>query len=157
MVNHSEGGWTLPQRKPITEEKLDQAIVNEERASSHEHHARVAWFDLHHDAVLMILADGRVFGAQRSLIPSLQEATQQQLNGLSATQDGAFLTVAELDLHINVDGLVTRLMEHSPATIRQTSARLAGRTTSAAKAKASAKNGQLGGRPRKETKALQAI
>jgi hypothetical protein len=60
-----------------------------------------------------------------------------------------YLVVEELDLHISVDGLVTRIMECSPLAIKRSGARLAGRTTSSAKATASRDNGRLGGRPKK--------
>ena len=89
------------------------------------------------------------FGAERALIPSLAEATPRQLRTLRMTEDGAFLMVPACDLHINVDGLVTRLLEGSPAALRRSAARSAGATTSAAKTAAARRNGRLGGRPRK--------
>jgi len=143
-------GWELPHRKPITGEVLDRVIAAEEEITPLEHHAQHAWVDRNHDLVMMLLTDGRVFGAARRLIPSLQDASTRDLNGLRATDDGAFLVVPDLDLHISVDGLVTRLMEESPATIRRAGARLAGKTTSTLKAAAAARNGKLGGRPKKE-------
>jgi hypothetical protein len=97
----------------------------------------------------MVLTDGRLFGAARDLIPSLRETTPGQLRTLRATADGAFLFVEDIDLHINVDGLVTRLMEQSPTTIRRAAGRLTGMATSPAKAALSARNGRLGGRPKK--------
>jgi hypothetical protein len=62
--------------------------------------------------------------------------------------DGTFLILAELDLHISVDGLVTRIMDASPQAIRRSGARLAGSASSTAKAASSARNGRLGGRPK---------
>jgi len=59
MVKYTdEGGWTLPQRKPITKEVVDRAIRAEEEAASREHQAQKAWFDRGHGAVMLKLTDG---------------------------------------------------------------------------------------------------
>jgi hypothetical protein len=133
MVKHNDEDWALPQRKPITKEVLDRAIRAEEDAAAREHHAQEAWFDREHGTVMLKLTDGRVFGTEPRLIPSLEGASPLQLDGLRASDDGVYLVIQELDLHITVDGLVTRI--------------IAGLTTSPAKAAASARNGRLGGRP----------
>ncbi len=153
MVKDNDESWTLPQRKVITKEVLDRAIAAEEEAAPLEHQAREAWFDGQHDTVMLKLMDGRVFGAEPGFIPSLQGASFEQLGGLRASADGAYLVVADLDLHITVDGLVTRIMEKSPLTIKRSGARLAGLATSPTKALASARNGRLGGRPKSKPKA----
>ena len=87
----------------------------------------------------------RCRGASRS---ALHGASPEQLQGLRASGDGAYLVVEVMELHVSVDGLVTRIMEASPQAIRQSGARLAGLATSPAKAAASARNGRLGGRPK---------
>jgi len=149
MVKESDAAWTLPKRKPITKEALDRAIDAEEAAGSQEHQAQEAWFDRQHGTVMLKLTDGRVFGAEPGFIPAMQNASPEQLGGLRASDNGVYLVVEELDLHISVDGLVTRIMECSPLAIKRSGARLAGRTTSSAKATASRDNGRLGGRPKK--------
>jgi len=63
-----------------------------------------------------------------------------------------YLVVEDLDLHISVDGLVTRIMEESPLAIKRSGARLMGLTTSPAKAISSARSGRLGGRPKSKPK-----
>ena len=149
MVKGDDKGWTLPQRKPITGEVLDRAIRAEEDAVAREHQAQDAWFDRTHGAVMLKLTDGRVFGAEIGFIPSLYGASPKQLDSLHASADGIYLVVQELDLNITVDGLVTRIVEASPRTIKRSGARLAGLKTSAAKATSSARNGRLGGRAAK--------
>ena len=140
MVKDSDEGWMLPRRKPITKAVLDRAIGAEEEASQ-EHQAREAWFDSQHGTVMLKLTDGRVFGAEPGFIPLLQGASLTQFSGLRVSNDGVYLVIESMDLHINVDGLVTRIMEGSPLAIKRSGARLAGLTTSPAKAVASARNG----------------
>lgn len=149
----AEDGWKLPRRKPVDKAAVDRAIAAEEAAALAEHRARQAWFDGEHNVVTVMLTDGRVFGAEPCHIPSLRDATPDQLRTLRATEDGVFLFVEALDLHIAVDGLVTRLLEQSPTAIRRAAGRLAGMATSQAKAAASARNGRLGGRPSKKVAA----
>ena len=151
MVKNNEG-WMLPKRKPVTKDVLDRAIGAEEDAASREHQAREAWFDGQHGTVMLKLTDGRVFGAEPGFIPSLQGALLNQLTDLRASDDGVYLLIETLDLHISVDGLVTRIMQESPLAIKRFGARLAGLTTSPAKAVASARNGRLGGRPKSKPK-----
>ena len=155
MVKDDDGGWKLPQRKPITKDALDHAIGAEEEAASQEHQAREAWFDGQHGTVMLKLTDGRVFGAEPGFIPSLQDASPNQLAGLRASDDGVYLVIKALDLHVSVEGLVTRIIEESPMAVRRSGARLAGLTTSPAKAVASARNGRLGGRPKSKPKTVQ--
>lgn len=152
MVKNTDSDWALPKRRPITRHVLDRAISAEATAAFREHQAQEAWFDRQHGTVMLKLTDGRVFGAEPSFIPSLRTASPQQLGGLRASADGVYLVVGELDLHITVDGLVTRIMEQSPLAIKRSGARLAGLTTSPAKAISSARNGRLGGRPKSKAK-----
>jgi hypothetical protein len=135
MMKDNDETWTLPQRKPITKEVLDRATEAEEKAAFREHHAREAWFDRQHGTVMLKLTDGRVFGAEPDFIPSLRDAAPEQLSELRASEDGMFL-----------------IMEESPLAIRRSGARLAGLTTSVAKAVASARNGRLGGRPKSKVR-----
>jgi hypothetical protein len=46
-------------------------------------------------------------------------ASPQQLGGLRASDNGVYPIVEELDLHIDVERLVTRIMEASPLAIRR--------------------------------------
>jgi hypothetical protein len=139
----------MPRRTPIARKEVDRALAAEAARAAHEHHARAIWYDLAHDAVVLLLRGSRVFGAGRARIPSLAEATPRQLRTLQVTEGGALLVLPACDLHIAVDGLVIRLLEGSPAALRRSAARSAGATTSAAKTAAARRNGRLGGRPRK--------
>jgi hypothetical protein len=149
MTTRKDDGWKMPRRTPITTKQVDHALAAEAARAAHEHHARTVWYDLAHNVVVLLLRDGRVFGAEPARIPSLAEATPRQLRTLRVTEDGAFLVLNACDLHISVDGLVTRLLEGSPAALRRSAARSVGATTSAAKTEAARRNGRLGGRPRK--------
>jgi hypothetical protein len=149
MTTRKNDGWRAPRRTPITAKAVDRAMAAEAERASHEHHARTVWYDRARDAVVLLLRDGRIFGAERARIPSLADATPRQLRTMMVTEDGAFLVVPACDQHINVDGLVTRLLEGSPAALRRSAARSVGATTSAAKTEAARRNGRLGGRPRK--------
>ena len=142
-------GWKAPRRKPTTAKTVDRAIAAEAARAASEHRARTAWHDRTHDAIVLLLDDGRIFGAERTRIRCLAETTPHQLRTLQVTDDGAFLAVPAADLHINVDGLVVRLLEGSPAELRRSTIRNAGGMTSQAKAPAARKNGRFGGRPRK--------
>ena len=134
MVKNNDEAWTLPQCKPITKDVLDRAIGTEEEAASQDYQAREAWFDGQHGTVMLKLTDGRVFGAEPGFISSLQGALPNQLTGLQASDNGMYLVIETLDLHISVDDLVTRIMEESPLAIKRSRARLAGLTTLPAKA-----------------------
>jgi len=149
MMTRKDADWKAPRPTPITAKSVDRAMEAEAARAAHEHHARAAWYDRARDAVVMLLRDGRIFGAERARIPSLAEATPRQLRTLQVTEDGAFLMVPACDLHINVEGLVTRLLEGSPAALRRSAARSVGAMTSAAKTAAARRNGRLGGRPKK--------
>ncbi len=118
MVKDNDTEWLLPRRKPITKDVLDRAIDAEEAAASREHQAQEAWFDRQHGTVMLQLTDGRVFGAEPGFIPSLRDASPKQFRTLRASDDGVYLVVEELDLHISVDGLVTRIKEESPLAIK---------------------------------------
>jgi hypothetical protein len=154
MVKDDDTEWVLQRRKPITKEVLDRAVDAEKAAASREHQAQEAWFDRQHGTVMLKLTDGRVFGAEPGFIPSLSHASPRQLRGLRASDNGVYLVVENLDLHISVDGLVARIMEASPLAIKRSGARLVGRRTSPAKALASARNGRLGGRPKSKSKTV---
>jgi hypothetical protein len=105
-----------------------------------EHRARRAWFDAEMGAVMVALADGRVFGLPAESIPPLRGASEEELSSLRASEDGAFLVFEALGARFTTDAFVTRLMMQSPLTINRAAARQAGQTVSAAKAEAARRN-----------------
>jgi hypothetical protein len=113
MAKNANNGCALPRLKPITEEELRRAIGAENLAASGEHRAQEAWFDSQHGIVMIRLTDGRAFGAEPSFIPSLRGASREQLEALRASEDGVYLVVTAIDLHISVDGLVARIVAKS--------------------------------------------
>jgi hypothetical protein len=117
VKRHDDDGWTLPERKPISKDVLDRAIRAEEGAAAREHQVQKAWFDRVHGAVMLKLTDGRVLSSEPQFIPSLRGASLQQLESLHASDDGVYLVLEDLDLHIAVDGLVTRIIEECPLAV----------------------------------------
>jgi hypothetical protein len=97
--------------------------------------------------VMVELTSGYVFGFPAKLIPQLAQATPDMLARVEVSPGGIGLHWEALDVDLSVPGLLLSSLGQSERA--RELARLAGRTTSRAKAAAARANGAKGGRPRK--------
>ena len=109
--------------------------------------AQRARYDAKTDRVVLELRSGIALAIPSALIQGLAEATRSARREVVVTGGGVGLYWPTLDLDIDVRGLVAGIF--GSATWMSALARLAGSTTSPAKAKAARENGRRGGRPRK--------
>lgn len=96
---------------------------------------------------MMELTNGFVFGFPASAVPALAGATAAQLARVELSPGGSALHWDELDADLSVAGLLLASVERSERLSEL--ARLAGSTSTPAKARAARANGSKGGRPRK--------
>ena len=93
------------------------------------------------------LAKGYLFAFPVAALPHLARATPRELAEVEVTSGGTSIRFDALDADYSVPALIMSSMAPREAT--RELARLAGRATSMAKARASRANGVRGGRPRK--------
>jgi hypothetical protein len=96
---------------------------------------------------MLELSSGVVFGFPTKAIPALAKASPDQLAAVEVSPGGSGLHWEELDADLSVGGLLLASIDRSEQLTEL--ARIAGRTTSPAKAAAARANGAKGGRPRK--------
>jgi hypothetical protein len=96
---------------------------------------------------MLELTSGFVFGFPAAAVPALARATPAQLAAVELSPGGGALHWEALDVDLSVAGLL--LASVGRAEKLRELARLAGATTSEAKAAAARANGAKGGRPRK--------
>ncbi|MGI9090781.1 MAG: DUF2442 domain-containing protein [Gemmatimonadaceae bacterium] len=116
--------------------------------------AVAAHYDARRNRVVMELSNGCVFGFPVQMIPSLAEATPDELAAVEVSPRGTGLHWEALDMDLSVAGLLVGAIPR--AERRRELARLAGQTTSPAKSAAARENGKRGGRPRVKVKPHQA-
>lgn len=122
-----------------------RARAARERAAGRR--ATTAAYDAVSGRVVVELTNGYLFGFPSTSIPALAHATPVELAAVEISPGGSGLHWEALDVDLSVPGLLLSTL--GPADQRRELARLAGRATSAAKAKAARANGAKGGRPRK--------
>lgn len=97
--------------------------------------------------VMVELTNGFVFGFPSKAVPELVKASPSVLASVEVSPGGSGLHWEAVDVDLSVPGLLLSSLGRSDRV--KELARLAGRTTSPAKAAAARANGARGGRPRK--------
>jgi hypothetical protein len=127
-----------------TDADLDAALARGRRARASEPRAVRARYDKRSGRVVVDLANGCVFAFPAALGEGLAGLGAQELAQVEIAAAGYGLRWESADVDLSVPGLVAGLFG-----ARAHMARLAGRATSPAKARAARRNGARGGRPRK--------
>lgn len=136
-------------RKQLSEADLrrqyQRGLVLEARDRSAGRRAATASYDQANRRVVLELSDGHVFAFPVATIPGLDGATDAQVAAVKATPGGYGLHWESLDVELSVPGLLTSTIGRSWKLSEL--ARVAGQSTSPAKAAAARSNGRRGGRP----------
>ena len=104
-------------------------------------------YDAASGRVMLVMTSGVLFGFPVRLIPALGNASDAELESVTLSPGGGALHWKALDVDLSVPGLMMSAIE--PVERRRELARLAGQSTSRAKAAAARANGRKGGRPKK--------
>lgn len=127
--------------------QIPAARAAERRERKKGNRAISAHYDRTTRRVIVELTDGFLFGFPVKVIPQLGQADAATLATVEVLPGGGGLRWEALDVDVSVPGLL--LASVGKADRARELARLAGRTTSPAKATAARANGKKGGRPRK--------
>lgn len=126
--------------------QIPAARSRDSRQRKAGHRATSAWYERASGRVMLVMTNDVVFGFPARSIPGLAGASAVDLETVSLSPGGGALHWRDLDVDLSVPGLILSAVE--PADRRRELARLAGQSTSRAKATASRMNGRKGGRPR---------
>jgi len=127
-----------------TDAELDTAAAFGEQLALTEPRAASARYDRTTGRILVELKNGSAFAFPARLGQGLENATDEQLADVAVRGSGYGLHWATLDVDLSIPGLAAGIFG-----TKAHMARLAGRSTSPAKAAAARANGAKGGRPRK--------
>jgi hypothetical protein len=128
----------------LSDADIDAAMTAGQRAKREELRAIGARYDRKTQRVVVDLSNGCTFAFPPRLAPELAKASEDQLAEVEVLGSGYGLHWESLDTDLSVPGLMSGLFG-----ARSYLAKLAGSSTSAAKAAAARANGAKGGRPRK--------
>jgi hypothetical protein len=101
-------------------------------------------YDRRHDAIVLTMKSGAIATIPRILIPLVADVEPRSVIDLELSPMGTSLRFPQLDADFSVQGLIRRVFEINQAN------RVASATKSPARASASRRNGQKGGRPLKK-------
>jgi hypothetical protein len=127
----------------LSDAEIDAALQRGKAATLTEPRAASAHYDRKLGRMIVELTNGCTFSFPPRLAQGLETATEDQLARVEILGVGYGLHWEALDVDLSVPGLLAGLFG-----TRSYMARLAGRTTSPAKAAAARANGEKGGRPR---------
>ncbi|HEX5438990.1 MAG TPA: DUF2442 domain-containing protein [Gemmatimonadaceae bacterium] len=130
--------------------QIPAARARERHARQAGQRATSASYDRRTGRVMMELTSGYLFGFPAAAIPSLAEASPEELAAVALSPGGSGLHWEALDVDLSVPGLLLSALGRSQQLSEL--ARLAGQVTSPAKTAAARANGAKGGRPRKATR-----
>ncbi|MGN6468892.1 MAG: DUF2442 domain-containing protein [Rhizobiaceae bacterium] len=128
----------------ITNAEFEAASKRGRRIAVNEPRAASARYDRRRDRIVVELTNGCTFAFPPQLAQGLAEASAEQLSQVEVLGAGYGLHWEALDIDFTVPGLLAGIFG-----TRSHMARMAGGTTSPAKAAAARANGAKGGRPRK--------
>jgi hypothetical protein len=128
----------------ISDAQIDTAIKRGEHALATEPRAATARYDRKLERVVVDLTNGCTFAFPPRLAQGLEQASDEQLEGVEILGLGYGLHWEALDVDLSIPGLLAGLFG-----TKAYMARRAGQATSLAKAAAARANGAKGGRPRK--------
>lgn len=132
----------------LTDIELEAAEWRGREVAEREPRAVSARYDLPSGRVVVELADGCAYAFPARLAQDLQNATDEELASIEVDGAGFNLHWPALDADIYVPALIRGIFG-TRAWMTRELARVAGQSTSPAKAAAARANGAKGGRPRK--------
>jgi hypothetical protein len=132
----------------LTDAQIDAAIERGRMARVAEPRAASARYDHALGRIVVELTNGCTFAFPPRLAQGLEDPTDEQLAEVEILGAGYGLHWEALDADLSVPGLLAGLFG-----TKAYMARLAGQTSSPAKAAAARRNGSKGGRPRKSANA----
>src|SRR3954452_21264163 len=128
----------------LTDAQIDAAIERGQAARAAEPRAASARYDRAAGPIVVELTNGCIFAFPPRLGQGLENATDEQLDDVEILGAGYGLHWEALDADLSMPALLAGVFG-----TRAYMARLAGQTSSPAKAAAARRNGTKGGRPRK--------
>jgi len=135
----------------ITDEMVATALGAGRQRLAREFTATAVRYDPGRDALEIDLRQGFGLCVPRAAIVELAAVPAEALTDLDISPAGTGIDLDGLDVHISVHGLVLSLL--SPSTLAAGLGQRGGARSTPAKQESARRNGQLGGRPKKPSRA----